>query len=70
VFDVLDIEDDAERDDGDNRCPETEVAGPYVLVVLDLKRGLYGRSGDEGAEGYLASQNVSNYSAESPDGLW
>jgi hypothetical protein len=50
VLDILDVEYEAERDDGDYGCPETEVAGPYVFVVFDLEGRLDYRSGDEGSK--------------------
>lgn len=50
VFDILDVEYEAERDDGDYGCPETEVTGPYVFVVFDLEGCLDCGGGDEGAK--------------------
>lgn len=42
VFEVLDIENDTERDDGNDGGPEPEITGPDVLVVFDLQTGLQG----------------------------
>jgi hypothetical protein len=36
MLNVLDIEDDAERYEGEYGGPEAEVAGPYICVVFDL----------------------------------
>jgi len=47
VFDVLDVEDEKKGDDGEDRGPETEVTGPYVLVVFDLEGSLNCGSSDE-----------------------
>ena len=57
MFNVLYVEDDAERDEGEDRGPEAEVACPDVLVVINLERCLDGRSGDEGADCRLSGVN-------------
>jgi hypothetical protein len=57
VFEVLDVEDDAEGNDGEDGGPEAEVAGPYIFVVLDLKGGLDGGGGDEGSKRCLLGAN-------------
>jgi hypothetical protein len=58
VLDVLDVEDDGERDNGEGRGPEAEVAGPDAGKVFNLECRLDGRGGDEGAEGCLQAVSV------------
>ena len=53
VLNVLDVEDDEERNDGDGGGPKAEVPGPDAGKVLDLECGLNGSRGDEGSEGTL-----------------
>jgi hypothetical protein len=53
VFDILDVEDDAEGDDGESRGPETEVACPDVFVVFDLECCLDCGCADESSDGCL-----------------
>jgi hypothetical protein len=36
MFDVLNVEDDAERDKRENGGPETKIASPDIFVVFDL----------------------------------
>jgi hypothetical protein len=50
MFDVLDVEDDAKRDEGDYGGPEAEVASPNIFIVFDLKRCLKCGRGDECTE--------------------
>lgn len=37
MLDILNVEDDPERDESEDRGPETKVASPYVFVVFDLE---------------------------------
>jgi hypothetical protein len=53
VLDILDIEYDAKRDDGDDGGPESEVAGPDATVVFNLEGCLYGGGQDERSDSDL-----------------
>lgn len=49
MLNILDVEDDEERDDGSSGGPETEVSSPDAGEVLNLKGSLYGSRSDEGS---------------------
>lgn len=56
MFDILDVEDDAEGENGQDGGPEAEVASPYAFVVLDLEGSLQRRCADEDAYRDLPQQ--------------
>lgn len=58
---VLDEEDDAEGDEGEDGGPETKVAGPYALVVSNLEGGLGCGGGNKGGDCCLQRHNRSAY---------
>lgn len=60
MFNVLDEEDESERDERKYRSPEAEVASPDIFVVFDLERGLYCGRGDERSKGDLCDVLISS----------
>lgn len=55
MLDILDVENNEERDDSDSGRPEAKIPSPDTSEVLDLKGGLYGSRGNKGSEGNLSS---------------
>ena len=57
MFDVLDVENDEEGDNGDDCSPEAKISGPNAGEILNLKGSLYGSRYDEGSESRLFDVN-------------